>query len=206
MASKMALFWNDTHQLFSYFLRKSHFFLHIFKNCWPKLFFWSSYSIKTHEILQKTALFSRSEFFISKNTVKVGFGYENSSFFGMWIFYFRKSVLAAKKAVFWEEIRKLRAKIIFLVSYKNSWNSTKTALFLNLNFLFPKIQWKSVLATKTAVFSTCIWILYFRKNKMKVSFGCEKSSFWEKYGNCCAKFLFLWTIKTHEILRKQHFF
>jgi hypothetical protein len=51
--------------------------------------------------LRKQQFFSAYEFFISEKIKG-------------------KSVLAAKKAVFWEEIRKLRAKIIFLVSYKNS--------------------------------------------------------------------------------------
>ena len=90
--------------------------------------------------------------------------------------------MTTKKAVFWGEIRKLLAKIIFFVNDKNSWNSEKTALFLNLNFLFLKIQWKLVLATKKSNLF-CIWIFYFRKNKIKVSFGCKNSSFsGRKYG------------------------
>jgi hypothetical protein len=41
---------------------------------------------------------------------------------------------------------------------------------------------------------------------MKVGFGYEKSRFSrDKYGNCSPK-VFGGTIKTHEILRKQHFF
>jgi hypothetical protein len=41
---------------------------------------------------------------------------------------------------------------------------------------------------------------------MKVGFGYEKSRFSrDKYGNCGPK-VFGGTIKTHEILRKQHFF
>ena len=51
----------------------------------------------------------------------------------------------------------------------------------------------------------CIWIFYFRKNKIKVGFGYEKSSFSrDKYWNCGPK-IFGGTIKTHEILRKQYF-
>ena len=65
---------------------------------------------------------------------------------------------------------------------KNSWNSAKTALFSAYEFFISeKIKWKSVLAKKKAVFQGEI-----RKPR--------------------SKSIFLWTIKTHEILRKQHFF
>jgi hypothetical protein len=93
----------------------------------------------------KNSTFSGSEFFIFekiqwKSVLDTGFGYENSNFFSAYEFFISekikwKSVLGSKKDVFWEEIRKLRAKIIFLVSYKNSWNSTKTAVFQGANMV-----------------------------------------------------------------------
>ena len=178
MAAKIALF----------------FVSHIFKNCWPKLFFWSV--IKTHEILRKKDFFldlnfvfqkkktwksvlaakkavfggnsetaGQNSFFVndkkltkfcensiffwiwiaycSKNRVKVGFGYQfwlrKQHFFLHMNFFFRKNKtkvgFGCNKNSFWEEIRKLRAKIIFLVSYKNSWNSRKTAVFQEANMV-----------------------------------------------------------------------
>ena len=71
----------------------------------------------------KTALFSGFEFFISKNTVKVGFGYrfwlQKQQLFSAYEFFISekikwKSILAAKQTVFWREIRQLLAKIVFL--------------------------------------------------------------------------------------------
>ena len=102
--------------------------------------------------------------------------------------------MAAKKAVL-ERNTETAGQKFFFVNDKNSWNSAKTALFLDLNFLFQKKYsesrfWRLVLATKTALFF-CIWILYFRKNKMKVSFGCKKSSFWEKTATAVQKYFFV---------------
>jgi hypothetical protein len=100
-----------THEI----LRKQHFFLHInflfqkkyneSRFCLRKkrthtetavqFFLWGGGTIKTHEILRKTALFSTHEFFYSrKNKMKVGFGYE-------------------KKQFFKGQIRKLQSKIFF---------------------------------------------------------------------------------------------
>ena len=52
-----------------------------------------------------------------------------------------------------------------------------------------------------------IWIFYLKKNKMKVDFGPEKSSFQGTNTETAVQFFFFLggTIKTHEILRKQHF-
>ena len=79
----------------------------------------------------------------------------------------------------------------------------RTFLFIYLKSWF----WIPVLATETAIIF-CIWIFYFRKNKMKVSFGYEKKQFFgDKYGNCWQKLFFCeLAIKTYEILRKQQFY
>ena len=143
----------------------------------------------------KTALFLDLNFLFQKKYSESRFwipvlATKTAVFFCIWIFYFRKikwkSVLAAKKAVFWEEIRKLLAKIIFLWTIKPRKILQKQQFFLNLNFLFLKIQWKLVLATVFGYENSsffCIWIFYFRKNKMKVIFGSENSSFsGSKYG------------------------
>ena len=92
MAAKIALFWNDTHQLFSYFLRKSHFFFHIFKNITEK---------KVWGDDKKLMQFCK-----------------NSTFFCIWIFYSRKNKRKVglwlwKKQFFKGQIRKLRSKCFF---------------------------------------------------------------------------------------------
>ena len=154
-------------------------------NCWPKLFFWSA--LKTHEILRKQHFFLHNyDFFISKKIKG-------------------KSVLDVKKAVLGREIRKLLAKIIFLWTIK-----THKILRKQWIFYFQKYSeswfWIPVLAAKTVIIF-CIWLFNFRKNNMKVSFGCTKSSFLAEIQELLAKIIFCeLAIQIYEILRKQQFF
>ena len=94
-----------------------------------------------------------------------------------------KSVLASKKAVFWEEIRKLLAKIIFLWTIKTHEILRKQHFFWIWSFYFRKntvkvgFGYRFWLRKKAVFFLHNIWIFYFRKNKMKAGFDCEISSF-----------------------------
>ena len=109
----------------SFGYEKKQFFGDKYGNCWQKLFVWSA--IKTYEFLRKQHFFLHMNFLFQEQI--------------KW-----KSVLAAKKAVFWEKIRKLLAKIIFFVK------RIKTHEILRKQHFF----W--------------IWIFYFRKNTVKVGF------------------------------------
>ena len=140
---------------------------------------------------------------------------ENNTFFCIWIFYFKNKLNESrfwlrKKQFLGRKYRNCWPKLFFLWTIKTREILRKQHFFLNLNFLFLKLQWKLVLTTGFGYENSsffCIWIFYFRKNKMKVDLGYGKSSFSrDKYWNCGSKIFWGGTIKTHEILRKQHFF
>ena len=106
----------------------------------------------------KTVLFFAYEFFVRKNKMKVGFGCEKSSFLG--------------------GNTETAAKIIFLVSYKNSWNSTKTALFQEANTV--KIFSPNPLFTR--LFGLCVAHIYI----FPMSDFLRKCTAGNNFcGNCC---------------------
>ena len=82
---------------------------------------------------------------------------ENSTFFCIWIFYFKNKLYyesrfwLRKKQFFGRKYRNCWPKLFFLWTIKTREILRKQHFFLNLNFLFLKIQWKLVLATKTAI-------------------------------------------------------
>jgi hypothetical protein len=80
--------------------------------------FWSA--VKTHKIHENSTFFFIYEFFISKNRVIVGFGYEKSSFSG-------RNTRIGPKLVFWS-------------ATKTHAILRQQHLFLDLNLLFPKIK------------------------------------------------------------------
>ena len=66
--------------------------------------------------------------------------------------------------------------------------SCEQHFFLDLNFLFPKIQ-----ATKTVnIFG--IWIFYFRKIKWKSVLAAKKAVFWREIQKVLTKIIFSWTV------------
>ena len=142
--------------------------------------------------------------------------YENSPFFWIWIFYFQKysesrfwltktalffiyefcisekikwkSVLAAKKAV-WGRNTETAGQNYFFVNDKNSWNSTKTAVFSRSKFFISKKIVKVGFGYKNSSFFLLIWILYFRKKKLtkmvffkEGSMKRQKHNFWFFWG------------------------
>ena len=130
---------------------------------------------------------------------------ENSTFFYIWIFYFRKNKMkvgfGCEKS--WEEIRKLWAKIIFLVSYKNSWNSTKTAFFQGAN----TVKIFSPNPAFTPLFGLCFVHIWFLKKmpSREIFFG---KLLWKSHKNQTQKTKFLEENATKIVLfeRKKNIF
>ena len=117
---------------------------------WIWIFYFQKYSERRFWILvlaTKTVVFSAYEFCILEKI--------------KW-----KSVLAAKKAVLGGNTE-TGGQNYFFVNDKNSWNSSKTALFSGSEFFISeKIKWKSVLDTGFGYENSSFFrtkILYFRK-------------------------------------------
>ena len=98
--------------------------------------------------------------------------YENSSFFRIWIFYFRKNKMKAgfdcEKNRFLVRNTETAGQNYFFVNDKNSWNSAKTALFSGSEFFyFQKYSesrfWMLVWATKIAVSSAYMNFVFQKK-------------------------------------------